>query len=74
MLRRDLVVPSVKQEVRNHTINYRHRLDHHPNRLANPISTDLPPLEGSSGTIWQIFQLDSSKRTVIYPVDKTDRF
>ena len=40
----------------------------------HPFSTDLPPLEGSSGTIRQIFQLDSSKRTVKFPVDKTDRF
>jgi len=37
MLRRDLHVRSVRQEVRNHTINYRHRLDHHPNRLATSL-------------------------------------
>ena len=37
MLRRDLHVPSVKQEVRNHSISYRQRLDHHPNRLATPL-------------------------------------
>jgi hypothetical protein len=36
-------------------------------------STELPPLEGSSGTIRQIFQLDSSKCIVKFPVDKTDR-
>jgi hypothetical protein len=38
-----------------------------------PSSMNLPTLEGSSGTIRQIFQLDSRKSTVKFPVDKTDR-
>jgi len=37
MLRRDLQVLSVKQEVRNYSINYRHRFDNHPNRLAKTL-------------------------------------
>jgi len=34
MLRSDLQFLSVKPEVRNYSINHRHRLDNHPNRLA----------------------------------------
>jgi hypothetical protein len=37
MLRCDLQVLSVKQGVRNHSINYRHWLDNHPNRLAKTL-------------------------------------
>jgi hypothetical protein len=37
MLRRDLQVLSVKQEAKNSGINYRHRLDNHPNRLAQTL-------------------------------------
>jgi hypothetical protein len=42
-------------------------------RWQHHFSTDLPPREGSSGTIRKIFHLDSSKSTVKFPVDKTDR-
>jgi hypothetical protein len=34
MIRRDLQVLPVRQEVRNYSITYRHRLENHPNRLA----------------------------------------
>jgi hypothetical protein len=37
MLRQDLQVLSVKQEVRNDSFNYRHRLGNHPNRLAKTL-------------------------------------
>ena len=37
MLRRDLRVFSVKQEIRNYSITYRHRLENHPNRLAKSL-------------------------------------
>jgi len=37
MLRRDIQVLPVKQEVRNYSINYRHRVDNHPNRLAKTL-------------------------------------
>ena len=37
MLRPDLQVLSVKQEVRNYSINYRYRLDNHPNRMAKTL-------------------------------------
>jgi hypothetical protein len=34
VIKRDLKVPSVRQEVRNNSVTYRQRLDGHPNRLA----------------------------------------
>jgi hypothetical protein len=34
VIKRDLKVLSVRQEVRNYSVTYRHRLDDHPNRLA----------------------------------------
>ena len=37
MLRRDLQVLSVKQEVMNHSITYRQRLINHPNQLATTL-------------------------------------
>jgi len=37
VIRRDLRVFSVRQEVRNYSVTYRHRLDHHPNRLAKSL-------------------------------------
>jgi hypothetical protein len=37
VIRRDLRVLPVRQEVRNHSITYRHRLDNHPNRLAKSL-------------------------------------
>jgi len=36
-IRRDLSVFSVRQEVRNYSVTYRHRLDDHPNRLAKSL-------------------------------------
>ena len=39
----------------------------------HPSSTNLPTLEGSSGTIRQIFQLDPRKSIVKLLMDKTDR-
>jgi hypothetical protein len=35
--KRDLKVPSVRQEVRNYSVTYRQRLDGHPNRLAKSL-------------------------------------
>jgi len=37
VIQRDLQVPTVKQEARNYTVNYRKRLDVHPNSLANAL-------------------------------------
>jgi hypothetical protein len=37
MTRRDLQVLPVRQEVRNYSITYRHRLDNHPNRLPKSL-------------------------------------
>jgi hypothetical protein len=37
MIRRDLQVLPVKQEVRNYSITYRHRLENQPNRLAKSL-------------------------------------
>jgi len=37
VIRRDLRVFSVRQEVRNYSVTYRHRLDDYPNRLANSL-------------------------------------
>jgi len=36
-IKRDLQVLSVGQEVRNYNVNYRQRIDDHPNRLAKPL-------------------------------------
>jgi hypothetical protein len=36
-IRRDVQVLPVRQEVRNFSITYRHRLDNHPNRLAKSL-------------------------------------
>jgi hypothetical protein len=37
ILRRDLHVPSFKQEVRDHSTTYRQWLNHHPDRLATSL-------------------------------------
>jgi hypothetical protein len=37
VIKRDLNVLSVRQEVRNCSITYRHRIDDHPNRLAKSL-------------------------------------
>jgi len=37
MIRRDLQVLPVRQEVRNYSITYRHRLENHPNMLAKSL-------------------------------------
>jgi len=37
VIRRDLKVSSVRQEVHNYSVTYRYRLDHHPNRLAKSL-------------------------------------
>ena len=37
VIRRDLKVSSVRQEVRIYSVTYRHRLDDHPNRLAKSL-------------------------------------
>ena len=39
VIKRDLKVPSVRQEVRNYSVTYRQRLDGHPNRLAKSFNT-----------------------------------
>ena len=42
-IRRDLRVFSVRQEVRNYSVTYRHRLDDHPNRLAKSLFQEPAP-------------------------------
>jgi len=37
VIRRDLRVFSVRQEVLNYSVTYRHRLDDHPNRMAKSL-------------------------------------
>jgi hypothetical protein len=37
MIKRNLKVLSVRQEVRNYSVTYRHRLDDRPNRLAKTL-------------------------------------
>jgi hypothetical protein len=37
VIKRDLQVPTVRQEVRNYSVAYRRRLDNHPNSLANSL-------------------------------------
>jgi hypothetical protein len=37
VIKRDLKVLSVTQEVRKHIVTYRQRLDDHPNRLAESL-------------------------------------
>jgi hypothetical protein len=37
IIKRDLQIPTVKQEARTYSANYRKRLDAHPNNLANTL-------------------------------------
>ena len=37
IIKRDLQIPTVKQEARTLSANYRKRLDNHPNNLANTL-------------------------------------
>jgi hypothetical protein len=37
IIKRDLQIPTVKQEARKYSANYRKRLDAHPNNLANAL-------------------------------------
>jgi len=37
VIKRDLKVLSVRKEVRNYIVTYRHRIDDHPNRLAKSL-------------------------------------
>jgi len=37
VIQHDLQVPTVKQEARKYSVNYRKRLDVHPNSLANTL-------------------------------------
>jgi hypothetical protein len=37
IIKRDLQIPTVKQEARKCSANYRKRLDAHPNNLANAL-------------------------------------
>jgi hypothetical protein len=37
ILKRDLQIPTVKQEARKYSANYRKQLDAHPNNLANAL-------------------------------------
>ena len=60
VIRRDLRVFSVRQEVRNYSVTYRHRLDHHRNRLAKSLFQGPAPSVGLSGATLQIWQLDSN--------------
>jgi hypothetical protein len=40
VIKSDLRVPTVKQEARKYSVNYRKRLDAHPNSLANALSEE----------------------------------
>ena len=37
VIKRDMQVTSVRQEIRNYSVTYRQRLDDHPNRLAKSL-------------------------------------
>ena len=39
-IQNDLQVPTIKQEARKYSVNYRERLDVHPNSLANALFQD----------------------------------
>jgi hypothetical protein len=39
VIKRDLQIPTVKQEARTFSASYRKRLDNHPNALANTLLT-----------------------------------
>jgi hypothetical protein len=56
MIRRDLQVLPVRQEARNYSITYRHRLKNHPNMLAKSLLTG-PALSDAK---LQTCKLDSS--------------
>jgi len=43
VIRRDLKVFSVRQEVHNYSVTYRHRHDDHPNRLAKSLFQEPAP-------------------------------
>ena len=40
VIKHDLQVPTIKQEARKYSVNYRKRLDVHPNSLANALFQD----------------------------------
>jgi hypothetical protein len=40
IMKRDLQIPTVKQEARKYSANYRKRLDAHPKNLANALSQE----------------------------------
>ena len=42
VIRRDLRFLPVRQEVKNYSVTYRHRLDNHPNRLAKTVPWTYP--------------------------------
>jgi hypothetical protein len=42
VIKHDLQVPTIKQEARKYSVNYRKRLDVHPNSLANALFQDQP--------------------------------
>jgi hypothetical protein len=54
VIKHEIQVPTVKQEARKYSVNYRKRLDVHPNSLANPLFQD---------------QLRHRRLKRLYPVD-----
>jgi hypothetical protein len=60
VIRRDLRFLPVRQEVKDYSITYRHRLDNHPNSVLKHCSLDLPSTDGSSGTNLKTCKLESS--------------
>jgi len=54
IIKRDLQIPTVKQEARRHCANYRKRLDTHPNNLANTLFKE---------------QFGTRRLTRLYPAD-----
>jgi hypothetical protein len=58
VIRSDLQVPTVRQEVRSYSVIYRHRLDNHPNSLANPLFHGL----NCNRTLKQHYAVDQAIR------------
>jgi len=54
VIKRDLQVLTVRQEVRNYSVTYRQRLDDHPNSLAKNYFTEQTAVVGLSDIVPQI--------------------
>ena len=54
VIKRDLKVLSVRQEVRNYSVTYRHRIDDHPTDWQNIYCKEHITIVGLSGITLQI--------------------